>query len=142
MRSNIIDRALTVPQNGLYDILNPFAKEHPTLGALAATPVVAIDITLETVKLPLKVIERLALTIINALGALFFTNCTIGEAIGCMEGTLFNLVYIPVALVMAPIKFIYLSVFPRKESNKNSENYISLSPYRDQVAKGELPWVV
>jgi hypothetical protein len=94
-------------QHKLYALENNFAKDHPVLGRVTAIPTAAVDVILQTLKVPLAVIENIALTVINLVGALFSNKFSVKEAIFCLESAGTALLRLAVVIPLAPVKLIY-----------------------------------
>lgn len=94
-------------QDNLYKNLNSFSTSHPILGKVAAIPVSILDVAVETLKTPLRVIEEVALVILNLLGALFSEKYTIKDALANFEWSLRDSASVPVVVAIMPIKLIF-----------------------------------
>lgn len=97
-------------QGDLYDRFNDFSKEHPNWGRFLALPVATADVALQTLKTPLCAFEYLGVTIINLLGAAFFKECNLKDALGNAKFTLNCIAITPVSLLMTPIEIVFQTV--------------------------------
>ncbi len=103
--------ALKTVQDHLYMDVRNFAKHHKTLGRCIAIPVALVDVTLETLRLPLQAIEDIAMTAINLIGKVFSSpKCHLKHALMNIERSLMHAADIPIAVVMAPFKLLYQSL--------------------------------
>lgn len=107
MRGYTVDYHISRLQQGMYSELNEFSSSNEMLGRLSSIPVATADVALETLKTPLRVIEKLAFAVINLLGATFFSSCTLKGAMFNAEGVLCHIALLPVAVVIAPFKLVY-----------------------------------
>jgi hypothetical protein len=62
-------------QDKLYSSLNQFSISHPNWGRVCAIPVSIADIALDTLRIPLMVIESAARSVINLIGAVLSFGC-------------------------------------------------------------------
>ena len=107
MRSTTVDHNLSKMQQAMYSKLHLFSLDHNILGRASAIPVAAADVTLETLKTPLKVIEGVAMTMINLLGTACFYGCSIKFAMAQAQYALNGIACTPAAAVMVPFKLVY-----------------------------------
>lgn len=123
MKSCITEHYSSKLQNGIYSEVNALSKNKPTFGRLTSIPVALLDVVIETMKTPLKVIETAALAIINFFGAVFSSRCTLKDFLYNIDSGLRHLSAIPVASFMAPFKLLYqffaIAIHPRTVSSIN-----------------------
>lgn len=67
---------ITETQKELYNQFNVFSKSHQTMGRLGSLPVALLDVTLETAKPLLSIIEGVVLAVLNLVGAPFSMTYT------------------------------------------------------------------
>lgn len=111
MKMMVVEICASQLQDCMYEPLHNYAHKQPCLTRSAAVWVALGETAIDTLKLPLQVIEGLALAIINLLGVLlcadqwtikgFLLNV---EKMGTCAGR------IPGAAVLAPFKFVYQTV--------------------------------
>jgi hypothetical protein len=94
-------------QNSLCSEVVSFSHKHENLARLASIPVSVLDVALDTVALPLKAIQELAIAIINLLGAAFATRYTIRNALFGLQYGLGSAALFSVSVAMAPLKIFY-----------------------------------
>ena len=107
MRSSFVYQKATELQNNLYSKLNNFSETNEALGRFCSIPVSILDVGLDTFKLPLSVIECVAMAAINLIGAAFSTDFTLKDALASTEFALAAVANTPVKLVIAPVKIIF-----------------------------------
>lgn len=127
MRTYHVESYVSQLQNDMYSEVHELSSTYECVGILCAIPVAIADVALETFKTPLKVIEYLAITAMNLFGVavvaannLFDAEAkaaaspdhstkehSIKDALFNAQATLNNVVAIPVAVVMAPLKLLY-----------------------------------
>jgi hypothetical protein len=87
-----------------------------------------VDVTLETLKTPLKVIESVVMAAINLLGAVFCCEYeTVKLSLFYVRETFKNLTDLPVAAVMAPVLFVYqiaITLWDPKRANSINFSYV------------------
>ncbi len=110
MKTYYVEVYISKAQVKLYESLQAWDRKHKSLGYIGSVPVAFIDITLETLKSPLQIIEGLALAIINLLGGLFHEECTVKGSLKSMDKALTFTGHTPVAIVLAPFKFAHQAV--------------------------------
>lgn len=114
-------------QDSLYEKYNAFSKNHSFIGRLGSLPVALIDLTLDSLKTPLVIIECIAKAILHLI-AKFFTIpdpweenelCdsngdkrytilpSVKQAVLNVEQALNLVAAIPVTLLFLPIKIFY-----------------------------------
>lgn len=134
MLSNIIHNEISKAQNQMHRDFNDFSEQHEIIGRLLALPVAFVDVTLETFKVPLAVIEYLALAAINLIGAIFDPDkYTIKHALLAFEVSLLSVLKIPLALALLPIKLLFQTgaIFIHPEL-ANSINDLTTFSFRPQ----------
>ncbi len=131
MRTYFVTKQITNLQETLYAALNGLSQTHKTLGRFCSVPVSILDVGLDTLKSPLGVIEYVAMTAINLIGAAFFKNVklkdvlaytnwtsndffcseearfTLKDVLVSTEHTLIAAANLPVKLVVAAPKIIF-----------------------------------
>lgn len=107
MKANTVFTKTRDCQDVLYKELNNYSEKHKVLGRLCALPVSLIDVTMDVLKVPLVVIENVAKAALNLIGAAFFKDCNIKDALYNVEIAAVNFVCIPIKLGMAPLKIVY-----------------------------------
>ena len=108
MRSTTVDHNVSKLQQVMYSKLHLFSRKHNILGRASAIPVAAADVTLETLKTPLRVIECVAMTAINLLGVAFGSpGCSIKFAMYQAQQALSYIASTPVACAMIPFQLFY-----------------------------------
>lgn len=141
MKTYYVEAYISKAQEALYTKLKDTSWTQPCLGRIAGVPVALIDITLETLKSPLQIIEGLALAIINLLGGLFHDNCTIKGFLLGMERAFTFAGHTPVAIVLAPFKFTHQAVSnvyaPRKSVPYNGATALIQILYDHQCCDDE-----
>lgn len=98
---------ITNKQDALYKGLNDLSKSHKTLGRLCSLPVSLADVAMDTLKVPLNVIESVAMVAINLIGKLFSNKYSVKHAILHADSAICSFPATPAKLLMAPIKFAY-----------------------------------
>ncbi|MDF2549343.1 MAG: hypothetical protein K0S07_410 [Chlamydiales bacterium] len=123
MKSNLISESFTGLQDKLYDKLNEFSHSHKILGRMCSVPVSVLDVTLDTVKMPVRIIECVAMAAINLIGAAFFDKYTLKDALAHTDWALGVTANIPVKVVMMPLKiafqFFAILINPEKVQSIN-----------------------
>jgi GDP-D-mannose dehydratase len=109
MRSATVDHNLAKLQQDMYGLFNAVSQDNNVLGRVFAIPVAAVDVALETFKAPLRTIEAVAMAAINLLGATRFSSCTVRHALFYAQTSFNYALSVPVAVLMAPILFVYQS---------------------------------
>lgn len=134
MRTYIVEHNISQLQNDMYRKVHEFANTYENVGFLCAIPVAIFDVSLETFKTPLKVIEYLAYTAINVFGAACFYDCNFKDALFNAQATLNHIAITPVAVVMAPLKLIYqvfaIALDPEDVKSINYFQALGSSGYR------------
>src|ERR1700730_1773202 len=98
-------------QNGMYLYLNNPAKINLTYARFLAIPISLVDTILDTIKLPIHIIEDVSLVAINIFGAALHESCSLNDAV-CHTGLLvFCAISLPVQLIIAPGKIFYQMYF-------------------------------
>lgn len=110
MLTYFVEAYVSTWQYDMYGPITKKAQKHPTIAAVACIPAAFAEITLETLKSPLQIIEGLALVIINLLGMLFHKECTFKHLLLNLDKTFTFTIHTPVAFALAPFKFIYQAV--------------------------------
>jgi hypothetical protein len=106
MIGKIVHISLGNVQDGLAVAQDKLRSKSPLLGLLAVLPVAILDVSIETIKTPLKAIEQLALAAINLIGAAFSHNCTLRGADYSLTKGLYCLADTPVAILLAPLRLV------------------------------------
>lgn len=130
MKPFVVEKSISKLQDPFYSGIN----KHEVIGRLISIPVSILDVTLETIKTPLKIIECLVLAIINLLGAAFSDKFTLKDALYNTERMLFNTLGIPVVVVMVPLKLLYqlFSIVIDLE-NVKSINHLTDMTYKEFI---------
>lgn len=104
MKNTMLTRVLDTAQTKLYEELNEFSFSHEMLGRFCSIPVSLVDVTLETFKMPLAVIEHIVLAAIHLVGAAFCKKYKLKKSLDHMNFVLLKAVAIPFTLLKAPIQ--------------------------------------
>lgn len=126
MKSNIVDALASKLQNLMYDELECNSK--PTNTALSI-PVVIADVAIETLKIPLRVVESVALAVLNFLGAAFYKNYSLKDTLWNVERALTDTVTFPIAVALAPLKLLYQFFEILRNIAHSNQNFQSIHAY-------------
>lgn len=92
--------------------------------ARLAAPLVAFtDIGLQTIASPLSAIESIAKAALSLIRFLFLKRDAIHQFLIHSESALCRLVTTPVALLMAPLKFLYQTAMLMKDPERNAQSF-------------------
>lgn len=94
-------------QEKMYNRLNHFSRDHSILGRLGTIPVAIGDTILETLSIPVIMIEHVAKTALHLLFAFFSENYTFKGAIENAELALQAAGAIPGRILVAPFKLVH-----------------------------------
>jgi hypothetical protein len=107
MRSDLATGYAVENQLKVYHAHRNLSQQNQFNGRLLAVPVAMLDVMLSTGKVPLSVIEHLAVAVINLLGAAFSDKCAIKDALSSFELACISMASTPVQILLAPIKFVF-----------------------------------
>lgn len=107
MRVLLIETNLVDWQRVLYERLNTFADTCPVQARLCAIPVALLDVGMNILIHPVRVINDVASAVFNLLGILFSNQCTLKNILNYTESALLESVCIPVKVLMAPVHVIF-----------------------------------
>lgn len=107
----IVEKSAAAIQDQIYHGFGTSIRKHPYCGLLLSPLVALADTLVDTLKLPLAAIECVALAVINLLGTLFCSKTwTLKGCLICIEKAAIYAARIPVAVLLAPLQFIYQTV--------------------------------
>lgn len=132
MKSMITYHYLSKAQNDIYNKLNAYSKEQPFLGRLVSIPAAIGDVSLQTLKTPLTVIEYLAFAAINLFGAAFHEKCNLKDTLWNVEGFFCNLSIIPATLLLFPVKLV-IQIFAGLYDPQNVKTINHYPHYGDEA---------
>ena len=107
MKADSVETYFKDLQDEIYYKLNTFSKSNKIAGRFCSIPISILDVGLETLKIPLSAIEHIARAAINLIGAAFFKDYTLKNALLLTELAVGLIALTPAKLVLAPINIVY-----------------------------------
>lgn len=88
-------------QENIYWVLNNFSRQHSIAGRLFSIPVSLIDVSIELLESPVRLVDYIINAILSAMQGKF------RETLDCTEKALKEVWSVPVTVLMAPVKFAF-----------------------------------
>jgi hypothetical protein len=100
MESNLTEYYIKQAQNALYMEYHAFSKSHYYMSKLCYLPAKGVDVTLESLKIPLSAAEKIVVATYNLLGTRFDDRCNIEDAVLNMKYVYMNMTSLPVSVLL------------------------------------------